>query len=297
MGAAQGHREAPSASEKRKSTESDLDETETCSSPKKQKLSDDELKEIVKGLDELPPSIDGLNVWIRVPDTDSKIGGLDFVATECGKAGIVFGNRCVNFKEESNEEIRRWIERLVAREGTVVRGEVTFCKNGKILHISEDALVAFSDDEPLIPFGFRCGRYFLPLPVNIKGLPVEERKACVKNGLDFVTLKSGQSGYVFGDLAVNFTYHSAEQVMCLMERTKREGVLLRGILEFKDVGKGIVSEDALVSFGESEPLFPIGYVFHRLLQFDDSDSENDSSDSENDSSDSENDDSDSNVPN
>ena len=110
------------------------------------------LRNFAEGLDDLPPNIDGLNLSFRLPDTESK-QGLDFVVTQCGKAGIVFGDLRVKMFFETPEEVIALMER-VRQEGTVVRGEVQFNEEGKMRYISENALVSFGESEPLFPLGY-----------------------------------------------------------------------------------------------------------------------------------------------
>ena len=110
------------------------------------------LRNFAEGLDDLPPNINGLNLAIRLPDTEIK-QGLEFVVTECGKAGTVFGDLKVRSSVETPEEVIALMKR-VRQEGTVVRGEVQFNEEGKMRYISENALVSFGESEPLFPLGY-----------------------------------------------------------------------------------------------------------------------------------------------
>ena len=98
----------------------------------------------------LPANTNGLTRLLEEPQEN----GTHFIITECKKIGYVFGNHSIEYDYNNPEEIISRLERVANNEGTVLYGTVTV-KNGKIARpISKDALVSFSEDEPVFPIGY-----------------------------------------------------------------------------------------------------------------------------------------------
>ena len=115
-------------------------------------------------LRKLPANTKGLRRLLE----ENQGNGTDFIITECKKGGYVIGNRSIGYQYNAEEIISR-LERVASKEGTVLYGIVTV-KNGKINKpISEDALVSFSEDEPVFPIG----HYINALNLTIKNEDTE----------------------------------------------------------------------------------------------------------------------------
>lgn len=86
-----------------------------------------------------------------------------------------------------------------------------------------------------------------------------------EDGTHFVITSCAKNGFVFNNHRVEFMYDAENVVELLTRAAKGEGDVVHGTMTIKE-GKLRMpySPDALVSFGLSEPIFPIGYYLTDL---------------------------------
>lgn len=86
-----------------------------------------------------------------------------------------------------------------------------------------------------------------------------------EDGTHFVITSCAKNGFVFNNHRVEFMSDNENVVKLLTRVAKGEGKVVHGTMTIKE-GKLRMpySPDALVSFGISEPIFPIGYYLTGL---------------------------------
>jgi len=83
------------------------------------------------------------------------------------------------------------------------------------------------------------------------------------NGIHFIITDCGKGGFVFGNHTIEYQYDPEEFVPRCGRVANGEGEVLYGTVTLED-GKlrQPTTEDALVSFGPEEPIFPIGHYIN-----------------------------------
>ena len=83
------------------------------------------------------------------------------------------------------------------------------------------------------------------------------------NGIHFIITDCAKGGFVFGNHTIEYQYDSEEFVTRCGRVANGEGEVLYGTVTLED-GKlrAPITEDALISFGKEEPIFPIGHYIN-----------------------------------
>ena len=87
------------------------------------------------------------------------------------------------------------------------------------------------------------------------------------NGIHFIITDCAKAGFVFGNHTIEYQYDTEEFVTRCVRVANGEGEVLYGTVTLED-GKlrAPITEDALISFGKEEPIFPIGHYIYGSIQ-------------------------------